>query len=269
MRSERRIELNYRGLDITGVLIKDISDEYEVRTMSFIKAQAVRKNVLGKIPLEDMLGLSDVGPELSYDISPDMVSKARPAKTKPNTTTQHHTSQHFNFEVKYVKIFPSWFGVGWLVVGWFVRFPPLQAKTARQQFSHALADAEVKDSEHLIIVTNEVAKQLCGNDPTFVMEVGLVHTLAGEGATSRISKVLLGMFPTAEHKMSIDQTETLVRAFISSEGFRFVPAALATASRYALTLTGSISKKSTQDMKVTQLSKLVRELWGRCVFFCG
>lgn len=127
---------------------------------------------------------------------------------------------------------------------------------------------KVKDSQELMSLALDNRRDLLGHDPTFGIELALCGAIAGPEAEARISAVVLGLFPSAEKFVTVDETMEAVRKFVNHDGFKLIPVALQTATKYALTLCGAIKKCQTTGLKVKGMSKLVREMWLRCGYYC-
>ena len=144
----------------------------------------------------------------------------------------------------------------------------MQAKVARAQLSRELTEHKVKDADGLLTYVKARSADLRKQDEYFQIELQMMKLLSGTEAETRLAKILIGYFPTVDAPMLIPAVEEKVRLFISSPGFKMIPASYQSAARYSLTMMSSITSHTTPQLKVSGMSKLVREIWAQCGFFC-
>ena len=131
-----------------------------------------------------------------------------------------------------------------------------------------MTNQKVSSSDGVQLLLTKSRSDLLGTDEHFVIEIGLLHMLSGVGASARCKAMLLQAFPCKARAVSETVAMARVQAMISSDGFKYLPPTEQASIKYTATLITAIEHETTRELKLTNVSQTLVEVWQAASHFC-
>jgi len=126
----------------------------------------------------------------------------------------------------------------------------------------------VNNSDDLNSCVKKRFSQCKSKDPLFDVEAAVLNLLSGKAAECRVRQMLMQALPTKEAGRNETDAFQLIRAHISTSGFKFLPGSLQNIMKFIIIMVAAVDGETSKTLQLGKMTALTAECWRRMKFFC-